>query len=559
MARSAWVVLLALCATCAACPSAKKDGHAPAAGPPKEITIFFSAELRGEIEPCGCNSNPLGDIARIAAIMEDARAKRPTVWLDGGSTLYSEVPLGESKKDQERMKMLLLSEQLPKLGLAVAGIGPYDLADGKDGVRLVRVASNVDATGLPVEDPKLLDVGGVKLGVFGVVAPDALDGQGIKAGDPTEAARGAVKTLRAQGAQVVVALAYMAKGDAKKLARQVPGIDFVLVGRDAPDPEPRKTPHPFEAVEGVSTLLVQPFQRGQSLVRVDLTVDAAGGPFVDAIGEERAKARVEDIDREAAELREKLDAWAKDPSADKAFVAQKQKELDALEAEKKDLAARPLRKPEKGSWFTASHVLVVRALRCDVAVVKAKHDFVERAGKINLEHAKDEKPPAVAAGKAGYVGREECVFCHKKEAELWATTKHAHAFETLEQVGKQYDRECISCHVTGWLEPGGAVLTTETLRDVQCEVCHGPGSLHVDADGKALDTIVRKPPETRCVKCHQPEHSDTFDYTAYLRDVTGKGHGEKLRASLGDGPTGHELRGAALEKAGKSVGEGCER
>ena len=48
-------------------------------------------------------------------------------------------------------------------------------------------------------------------------------------------------------------------------------------------------------------------------------------------------------------------------------------------------------------------------------------------------------------------------------------------------------------------------------------------------------------------------------YEAYLRDIVGPGHGEDLRKKLGDGPTGHELRKAALDKAGRTLGAGCTR
>jgi hypothetical protein len=41
--------------------------------------------------------------------------------------------------------------------------------------------------------------------------------------------------------------------------------------------------------------------------------------------------------------------------------------------------------------------------------------------------------------------------------------------------------------------------------------------------------------------------------------MTGKGHGEKFRARLGEGPTGGALRKAALEKAGAGIGEGCAK
>ena len=134
------------------------------------------------------------------------------------------------------------------------------------------------------------------------------------------------------------------------------------------------------------------------------------------------------------------------------------------------------------------------------------------------------------------------------------------AWKTIIDLGKAGNRDCVSCHVTGWMEPGGATLAfTEHLRNVQCESCHGPGSKHVDADGKALDSLVRAPAKERCLTCHQPAHSDTFEYTAYLRDVTGPGHGEKYRKTLGDGPTGAQLRKAALDKAGRARGAGCVR
>jgi len=75
---------------------------------------------------------------------------------------------------------------------------------------------------------------------------------------------------------------------------------------------------------------------------------------------------------------------------------------------------------------------------------------------------------------------------------------------------------------------------------VQCEACHGPGSLHA-AKPKRVKVPVPAPGKAVCDTCHTPEHSDTFQLEAYLRDVLGKGHGEKRRAALGDGPTGRAL------------------
>jgi hypothetical protein len=165
----------------------------------------------------------------------------------------------------------------------------------------------------------------------------------------------------------------------------------------------------------------------------------------------------------------------------------------------------------------------------------------------------------VAPGKAGYVGVEECAMCHAEEAAFWAKTRHAGAWETLEEIGKQFDYDCISCHVTGWDKPGGSTMAhNEDLRDVQCELCHGPGSLHSEDELKT--TIRRDPPAELCAtQCHTSEHSDTFELEAYMRDIVGEGHGGKRRKALGDGPTGRQLRAAGLEKAGKEIGAGCSK
>jgi 2',3'-cyclic-nucleotide 2'-phosphodiesterase (5'-nucleotidase family) len=58
--------------------------------PPAEttITVFALAEVRGQIEPCGCTTDPLGDLARTAELVAAARAEHPVVVIDAGSLLY---------------------------------------------------------------------------------------------------------------------------------------------------------------------------------------------------------------------------------------------------------------------------------------------------------------------------------------------------------------------------------------------------------------------------------------------------------------------------------------
>ena len=47
---------------------------------------------------------------------------------------------------------------------------------------------------------------------------------------------------------------------------------------------------------------------------------------------------------------------------------------------------------------------------------------------------------------------------------------------------------------------------TAFLKDVGCEVCHGPGSEHVKTYGEAETAE----PQKSCLDCHAPEHSAEY-------------------------------------------------
>lgn len=547
----------AIAVACAAgCSGPEKHGQ-PQSAKTREITLIFTTELQGTVEPCGCTSDPLGDLARTAALVRRLAGERPTLLLDGGSTLYTENPPTQLRAREEAEKAAVLAGVLPELGLAAQGLGPYDLVRGLDGVRLPRMAANVETKeSLPFLAPsRVIDAGGIKVGVFGVVDPALVASLGVTASDPVAAAKNEIAALKKDGADVVVALAHLPMKGARKLAQDAPGADLVLVGAQVPE----KGVSAPEQVGG--SWLITPGNKGQVLARLDLTVDGPG-PLVDAVGPARAATRREAIAGELAQLDAKLAKWAGDASADKAFVAQKQAERQALADESAALEKTPLRKPAKGSYFTFELVAIKKKLACDAAVVAKKTALDRAVGEANRAAAASEPPVPVPPGAATYVGMEECSYCHKPAVEMWKATRHAAAFATLEKVGKEWSRDCVACHVTGWREPGGATLAkTEGLKDVQCEVCHGPGSIHIAADGKEKPrSLVRAPLAERCANaCHTKEHSDTFAYEAYLRDVTGPGHGETFRKALGDGPTGHELRSAALAKAGAEIGAGCSK
>lgn len=112
-----------------------------------------------------------------------------------------------------------------------------------------------------------------------------------------------------------------------------------------------------------------------------------------------------------------------------------------------------------------------------------------------------------------FVGVESCRSCHAAEYEVWSETPHAAAFSTLVVAQADALPECYGCHVTGHGDPAGydpTVAGSESLLDVQCEVCHDKGSRHTRDGGYGSSLLM----ET-CVSCHNAENSPDFDLEVY--------------------------------------------
>jgi len=125
-----------------------------------------------------------------------------------------------------------------------------------------------------------------------------------------------------------------------------------------------------------------------------------------------------------------------------------------------------------------------------------------------------------------YVGSLACKSCHEKEYISFTTyAKKSKSYESIERLkrGLTEDdmKKCYSCHTTGYGKPGGFVSIEKTphLKNAGCEVCHGPGSLHLQ--GQDADTILIQPTLKICNTCHTSERITDFRYTPLIH---GGGH-----------------------------------
>jgi len=128
--------------------------------------------------------------------------------------------------------------------------------------------------------------------------------------------------------------------------------------------------------------------------------------------------------------------------------------------------------------------------------------------------------PAFDKDKSPYVGSEACAGCHAESFEVWRGSRHARAWDSLKEVGKTFDPECISCHVVGFGKEGGFHSEQDSphLAGVGCEACHGPGKAHVgEGGGKMAPFTLRD-----CVVCHTNERSAAFELDSYWKEIEHK-------------------------------------
>ena len=150
-----------------------------------------------------------------------------------------------------------------------------------------------------------------------------------------------------------------------------------------------------------------------------------------------------------------------------------------------------------------------------------------------------ERDPTGPTGVGDYQGYLTCggAGCHDAQVLGWNATRHAGAWDDLQNSGMAQDY-CEACHTTGAGDEarGGFNVTTNlpvSLRDVQCEVCHGPDPMAAPGGAR---TRVNLSAEV-CGACHQGEHNP------YLGEWQNSTHSLSLLAASGEVATNASCQG----------------
>jgi hypothetical protein len=401
------------------------------------FTIVCTANLQGVLEPCGCQSQQGGGLARQVTVLKGLRSTivSPVV-VDAGNLVAKLAP----RVDTLQLARSILHEG----GWSASVVGPSELGLAGDALdrgigdaRLPTLASNVHLTsgralGVPVVD---IDDGPARLTFLSVLGTQPIKSEYVYA-QGADAISDRVRQATVAG-RIPVLVSFQPLAELDALLGRVSGVGIVLShSSEAPAVGTRRSD-------------------GTWIVRVPAS---------------SKEIRILDVELgERGTLR--------------------------LNVRTEDLPA---------------------SVTPDPAVHERIHTFYEQNRIVALPGASRISVQSLAAGKTlASASTRECGSCHRKQLQQWFTTKHAHAWGTL-QVNKAQNRpECIGCHTT----PLAAALLGSAESGVGCRSCHGSGLEHA-ANPKARGAIQARVSENLCRGCHTLDSSPYFEFRKYLKLVS---------------------------------------
>ncbi|MEE2758200.1 MAG: multiheme c-type cytochrome [Myxococcota bacterium] len=495
-----WFMLCLAC-VCAACGSRSQSESRASDGPPRLLVV---SSLIGYVEPCGCTVDlHLGGLARLAHLVEEERKQGPTAVVIVGPYLF-EKQVDEHRVSQEKAKAKLLSETFAALGVDAFINTKNEMLFGQDFFDNLAIAKHPDPTvNVPGGQPQIVELAGLKIGLIGLVGSGTKTPSGA-ALEPKEPLKAAVTQLQRQGTDLIVAFAARPRTDLKRLAAEVTGIDFWFLSHKA------KEEQNTQPIKG--GYLVENGDRGRNIARLVFQNRKARGPWTDPKSDLNRR-------RQLIEGQIRMNQFTLMQTGEPSI-------RDRIQSQRTALSELKLEKPT-GRYIDYTLIPVVKKTPRLRTIARRVDAYKASLKALNLASAGEVK--AVQDGQSKYAGIAECEDCHPEAVEFWQKTKHAQAWGTLVKADKTFDAECVSCHVTGWQQPGGSVLgQTKNLESVQCEVCHGPGHIHAELGGEPT-AIKLSVPKALCETCHNHHHSPKFNFDRYITRITGPGH--ELRKS----------------------------
>ena len=467
------LILAAVCLLVGLMP-AKDRAWSNQAAPSIKFTVLHGGNRYGKVESCGCATIKAGGIDREAKLLADIRQKAQNVLIfEPGGLLPPNV-----RPDLDAVKLDYLYQIMAHMKFDAINIGPGELKLG-----LERLQQLQAETGAPLVSANVVDAAGKQ-----VFAPYRL----ITITDQA----GGKATVGVTG---ITALRHMVSGD-------VGAYDKLSRMYKSPF-----APHREKLAAALAELKT----------KCDVTVVLFDGGMYE--GQYLAEKYQPDIlianDRLKLEKPKKIGrTFFRTYGLQGKYLAQ----MDFQSEGAKGLSLLAA----KVSTILESHPFEQRAHQL-------VEEFKQALGQANTTGA---RPKLLARGD--YQGADTCLKCHETQHSEWLLTTHATVYDQLAQQVAELAETQLARVVTGWECPEGFMGLEETpfLLNVQCEVCHGPGRAHNEAENVnfAFNSFRKRFPDRKfvtrprvmmetqikpelCASCHPGGFPGGLDFAAALK------------------------------------------
>lgn len=428
-----------------------------------ELAILLSGQQYGYLQPCGCSRPQYGGLARRYDFMKSLERKGwPVVAVDLGDIAQKSGPL-RSLKYQYAMKAL------HKMNYTAVGIGEREFN-----------MPLIDALGvyrLNNPEPRIL-AANILTGETEKVIRDMVDGWHI--------VEDKQKRIPAVGIVGLVG---------RSVSDKVNDPDIVFAGAPGTKTDNATVlKHALSQLSGKAQVTVLIYQG-------TLHDAKAAAAYCARLHKANPRIRVPDVilrkaGKDESEPPSTPTTIKEAPNTLIISVGHKGRYVGVVGVFKTNLARRPYALkyqlvsvgPEYETPKGQEKTNPVMALMEDFA-------WAVKEGEYILKYQTVQHPVQVAFPGSKYVGSQRCERCHRHAHKIWSKVwdgkSHSHAFASLVKATRpslrQYDPECVKCHVVGFEHPtgyGDALRNKNETRigrltDVGCESCHGPCSEHI--------------------------------------------------------------------------------
>lgn len=498
--------------------------------------VVFTSSLQGYIEPCGCTSDPLGGLARIATVFKkfQKELKNQAILIDTGDLVFENTqPLNPADRCTEEAKAMLIMSVLHGIGLAATVTGERDLSNGKAFYDSLLQQYPVSRPGISDQKPLIIQAGQNLIGIVDLSTPEVLTSQ--------------INWLQEKGAKVIIAISQLNLSRSEAMAGLTKGLDIVLLGNS-----PGEAPTLPRQVSTMGPWFISAGQQGQYLGVLEFSHLDKRLPqtalTIDTSVEEK-RQRLEILEQRIQLLKQQI---ALTTAQDKlTFLTMR---LERAQQEENEIKSeRPAAPQSQEPSFTFRAIPIKRDITPDPSIQAQTQAYEKKIPELTKQCESTIECPSLKAGEPSFIGAESCKSCHAAAYNVWKAAivskkmkstsgqlelrqvGHSKAWATLLDVHKDQDRSCIGCHSIGFMQPGGYCKTNDVgmFKNVQCEACHGPGSLHAQTGKK--EHIRGKVTEQVCRECHHVPHiptTNSFVFNEQVQLILGPGHGETLLKRL---------------------------